>query len=467
MTGWRTGCADLSLDPAPRVARHLGAPRRDPTACQGPVFRRSSGSEFPRYVQLVQAAQGRRGPRSRARSLCAAPPVASRSSRPPCDRHDAGSSGCIPVTAKVTRWTSSLRSCRSRTNCGPGARRDEFESTLLMTARTRPQHVSPRQGAPGTRLVTNESIHRPSAFDDNGDASVCKERQDLDDVTDRHARWPLVRSAVERTDGTVGHEETDPFLLPLDAGNNRAEVDPACAVRPHLRLLARARPLIRFLQKPAVDGDECQTVFAAEHRVRNDCRKVQTASGVVVDLVQRSRKVDPVPLIAAPVRWLSHVEYQHGHMLSLHRCCAGLTCPGGGLPHRDECRGGVRKQLVDRIPTCGRGCVRAQSVLRIGALGLPRYRQLTTAKELSAQYTSIVGDVRVIDNHYTANVVFGVPTGRRLPNPPETWGHVDRVREAVWERHHRALLAGDVVRVHDRHHQFGRIEPRRAVPPNR
>ena len=68
-------------------------------------------------------------------------------------------------------------------------------------------------------------------------------------------------------------------------------------------------------------------------------------------------------------------------------------------------------------------------------LGFAGTGKFTIAKELRAQYAGLGRDVRVIDNHYTANVVFGVlPSvdGYR-PIPPETWDHVDRVRAAVWD----------------------------------
>ena len=68
-------------------------------------------------------------------------------------------------------------------------------------------------------------------------------------------------------------------------------------------------------------------------------------------------------------------------------------------------------------------------------LGFPGTGKFTIAKELRAQYRNLDRDVRVIDNHYTANVVFGVlplVDGYRSI-PPETWGHVDRVRTAVWD----------------------------------
>jgi len=68
-------------------------------------------------------------------------------------------------------------------------------------------------------------------------------------------------------------------------------------------------------------------------------------------------------------------------------------------------------------------------------LGFPGTGKFTIAKELRARYERTGRDVRVIDNHYTANVVFGVlplVDGYRSI-PPETWGHVDKVRAAAWD----------------------------------
>jgi hypothetical protein len=68
-------------------------------------------------------------------------------------------------------------------------------------------------------------------------------------------------------------------------------------------------------------------------------------------------------------------------------------------------------------------------------LGLPGTGKFTIAKELRGQYERSGRDVRVIDNHYTANVVFGVlplVDGYRSI-PPETWEYVGKVRAAVWD----------------------------------
>lgn len=71
-------------------------------------------------------------------------------------------------------------------------------------------------------------------------------------------------------------------------------------------------------------------------------------------------------------------------------------------------------------------------VLLLGFSGTGKY---TIAKELRDQWVRLGRDVRVIDNHYTANVVFGVlplVDGYRSI-PTETWRYVDKVRSAVWE----------------------------------
>ena len=68
-------------------------------------------------------------------------------------------------------------------------------------------------------------------------------------------------------------------------------------------------------------------------------------------------------------------------------------------------------------------------------LGFPGTGKYTIAKELRDQYRRDGRDVRVIDNHYTANLVFGVlplVDGYRAI-PPETWPHVGRVRAALWD----------------------------------
>jgi hypothetical protein len=68
-------------------------------------------------------------------------------------------------------------------------------------------------------------------------------------------------------------------------------------------------------------------------------------------------------------------------------------------------------------------------------LGFPGTGKYTIAKEVRAQYECVGRDVRVIDNHYTANLVFGVlplVDGYRAI-PPETWPHVGRVRAALWD----------------------------------
>jgi hypothetical protein len=91
--------------------------------------------------------------------------------------------------------------------------------------------------------------------------------------------------------------------------------------------------------------------------------------------------------------------------------------------------------LIDGCPDLGDDAVMGSPSFVVVLLGLPGTGKFTIAKELRDQYEGLARDVRVIDNHYTANVVFGVlplVDGYRAI-PPETWDHVAKVRAAVWD----------------------------------